>query len=53
MAKQVDPRRRAALREDARRLETQADARGPYPRGTPVSRPNLPSRRFNVRLSEE
>jgi hypothetical protein len=53
MAKKVDPKRMAALREDARGLETQADARKPYPRGTPVNRPNLPSRLFNVRLSEE
>jgi hypothetical protein len=53
MAKKVDPRRMAALREDARQLETQADARKPYPRGMLVNRPNLPSRLFNVRLSEE
>jgi hypothetical protein len=41
MAKKVDPKRMAALRADARRLETQADARTPYPRGTLVNRPPL------------
>jgi hypothetical protein len=53
MAKKIDPKRTAALREGARRLETQADARKPHPRGTLVNRPNLPSRLFNARLSEE
>jgi hypothetical protein len=53
MANKVDPKRMAALREDARRLETQADVRKPYPRGALVKRPNLHSRLFNVRLSEE
>ena len=36
-----------------RRLKKQAAAREHYPQGTQVSRPNLPSRLFNVRLSEE
>jgi hypothetical protein len=53
MVKKVGPRRMAARREDGRRLETQADASKPYRRGTLVNRPNLPSRLFNARLSEE
>jgi hypothetical protein len=53
MAKKIDPKTMAALRADARRLEQQADSRDPYPKGTRVNRPNLQSRLFNVRLSEE
>jgi hypothetical protein len=43
----------AAAREDARRLERRASSRAAYPKSTRVSRPNLPSRMFNVRLSDE
>jgi aryl-alcohol dehydrogenase-like predicted oxidoreductase len=53
MAKKVDPKTMAALRDDARRVEKQADSREAYPKGTRITRPNLPSRLFNVRLSEE
>jgi hypothetical protein len=53
MAKKLDPKTAAAARADARDLESQADASGPYPTGTSVVRPNQPSRMFNVRLSEE
>jgi hypothetical protein len=53
MAKKVDAKTMAARRRDARLLEKQADSRERYPKGTRVSRPNLPSRLFNVRLTEE
>jgi len=43
----------AATREEARRLEQQADSTEPYPHGTAISRPNAPSRMFNLRLSDE
>lgn len=42
-----------AMRADARALEAQADATGPYPPGTRILRPNRPSRMFNVRLTDE
>ena len=53
MAKKLDPKTARALREDARKLERQSEATEPYPAGTSVSRPNQPSRMFNVRLTEE
>jgi hypothetical protein len=53
MAKKLDPDIAGALREDARALERLADSTDPYPAGTRISRPNQPSRMFNVRLSEE
>jgi len=53
MAKKLDPKTAAAAREDARRLEQHADTTEPYPNGTAVSRPNAPSRMFNLRLSED
>ncbi len=53
MAKKFDPKTVRALREDARKLERQAESNEPYPVGTRVSRPNQPSRMFNVRLTEE
>jgi hypothetical protein len=53
MAKKVDPRTMAELRDDARRLETLTGSSRAYPKGTRVTRPNLPSRLFNVRLSDE
>lgn len=51
MAKRTDEA--AAARRDARRLERQANSRTAYPPGTKISRPNMPSRMFNLRLSEE
>lgn len=42
-----------AAREDSRALEVEADPTDPYPPGTQVSRPNPPSRMFNLRLTEE
>jgi hypothetical protein len=51
MAKRVSDT--AAARRDARRLERHADATAPYPASTTVSRPNAPSRMFNVRLGAE
>jgi hypothetical protein len=53
MAKNLDPHEAGALREDARRLETEAASGEPYPEDTVTSRPNQASRMFNVRLSEE
>jgi predicted acylesterase/phospholipase RssA len=52
MAKKLDRTTAAAAREDARRLEQQANSTEPYPADTVISRPNAPSRMFNVRLSE-
>jgi uncharacterized protein YbaP (TraB family) len=53
MAKNRDPHEAGAAREDARRLEAEADAGEPYPDDSVLSRPNQASRMFNVRLSEE
>ena len=53
MAKKLDRETAAAAREDARRLEQHADSTAPYPADSVVSRPNAPSRLFNIRLSEE
>ena len=53
MAKNLDPHEASAAREDARRLEAEADTGEPYPDGTVIRRPNQASRMFNVRLSEE
>ncbi|MDP9224318.1 MAG: hypothetical protein M3P18_10755 [Actinomycetota bacterium] len=53
MAKKLDPKTARATRDDARRLEQQADSTEPYPTDTVISRPNASSRMFNVRLSEE
>ena len=53
MAKNLDPHEASAAREDARRLEAEADTGEPFPDGTVISRPNQASRMFNVRLSEE
>jgi len=43
----------ATRRTEARQLEKHADADQAYPDGTTVTRPNVPSRLFNVRLSDE
>ncbi len=40
-------------RADARALEAYADDTEPYPDHVKISRPNRPSRMFNVRLSDE
>jgi hypothetical protein len=40
-------------REDARALEAGSSSIAPYPEGTEISRPNRPSRMFNVRLTDE
>lgn len=53
MAKKLDPTAARAAREDARRLEFEANREEPYPPDTRISRPNQPSRMFNVRLTEE
>jgi len=53
MTKKLDDDAAAALREDARRLEQHANSGEPYPEGTVITRPNAPSRMFNLRLSDE
>jgi aryl-alcohol dehydrogenase-like predicted oxidoreductase len=53
MTKKLDAQTEQAARADARALETGAEASGPYPEGTRISRPNRPSRMFNVRLTDE
>jgi hypothetical protein len=53
MARNLEPHEASAAREDARRLEAEADNGEPYTDGTVISRPNQASRMFNVRLSEE
>jgi len=53
MAKSLDPETAGAARDDARRLEQHAESTEPYPADTTVSRPNAPSRMFNLRLSED
>ncbi len=53
MAKKLDEKTAAAARQDARRLEHRADTDAPYPTDATITRPNAPSRMFNLRLSEE
>lgn len=53
MTKKLDARTEQDVRADARTLEEQAEATGPYPSGTQLRRPNRPSRMFNVRLNDE
>lgn len=53
MAKKLDDEIARAVRADARRLENESAAAGPYPERTNVTRPNRPSRLFNVRLTDE
>jgi hypothetical protein len=53
MAKKLDDKPARAARADARRVESEASATGPYPKGTAISRVNRPSRMFNVRLTDE
>jgi alanine-alpha-ketoisovalerate/valine-pyruvate aminotransferase len=53
MARELDEETARAMRTDARQLETAADSSEAYPPGTAISRPNNPSRMFNVRLTDE
>ncbi len=53
MTKRTDETAERAAREDARALEAEAEATGPYPPGTRITRPNRPSRMFNVRLTDD
>jgi hypothetical protein len=53
MTKKLDEQTEQAARADARALEADAEASGPYPEETRISRPNRPSRMFNVRLTDE
>lgn len=49
----LDKKTEDAMRADARALEAYADSAEPYPADVQISRPNRPSRMFNLRLSEE
>jgi len=53
MAKRLEKVTEDAARAEARALEAQADVDDAYPQGTRISRPNRPSRMFNVRLTDE
>ncbi|WP_156934941.1 CopG family transcriptional regulator [Pseudonocardia spinosispora] len=53
MTKKLDEQTERAVRADARGLEATADTADPYPEGTTISRPNRPSRMFNLRLTDE
>jgi hypothetical protein len=53
MAHELDPEIAGGARRDARQLEAQANRDAPYPPETNVSRPNQPTRMFNLRLTEE
>lgn len=53
MTKKLDEQIHQAARADARRLEAESRETGPYPAGTTITRPNRPSRMFNLRLTDE
>ncbi len=53
MTKKLDDEIARSARADARRLEAEADTAVPYPDGTAITRPNRPSRMFNLRLTDE
>lgn len=53
MTKNPDDQAVAAARADARNLEAGAGSTDPYPPDTSISRPNRPSRMFNLRLTDE
>ncbi|MDN5920079.1 MAG: hypothetical protein L0I76_34095 [Pseudonocardia sp.] len=53
MTKRLDEQTARAVRADARRLETAAETTDPYPEDTTITRPNQPSRMFNLRLTDE
>jgi len=48
----LDKRTERAVRADARALEVEAGATEAYPADTQITRPNRPSRMFNVRLTD-
>lgn len=51
--KKLDKTTGETARADARALEAYADDTEPYPADVNISRPNRPSRMFNLRLSDE
>jgi len=53
MISDADAEIKQAASEDARELEVDSHATGPYPAGTRISRPNRPTRMFNLRLTED
>lgn len=53
MTKNLDEETERAARADARGLEAESGATGPYPPGTTITRPNRPSRMFNLRPTGE
>jgi hypothetical protein len=52
MTKNLDDQTERAVRADARALEVEAGATEAYPADTQITRPNRPSRMFNVRLTD-
>ena len=52
MTKDLDEQTERAVRADARALEVQAGTTEAYPADTQITRPNRPSRMFNVRLTD-
>lgn len=53
MTRRRDETTERVARADARALEAEAEASGPYPPATQITQPNRPSRMFNVRLTDE
>lgn len=53
MTKKLDDQTARAARADARALEAGADDSEPYPADTQITRPNRPSRMFNLRLTDD
>ncbi len=53
MTRKLDDQTGRAMRADARALEVEAESAEPYPAATHITRPNRPSRMFNVRLTDE
>lgn len=53
MTKRLDEQAARAARADAHALEAGSEDTDPYPPKTRITRPNRPSRMFNVRLTDE
>jgi len=51
--KRLDEQTERAVRADARRLEAESEELGTYPEGVVITRPNHPSRMFNLRLTDD
>lgn len=53
MMKKLEDQTEREARADARALEVDAGMTEPYPVDTQITRPNRPSRMFNLRLTDE